>query len=313
MTFLAPARLWLLAVPALLAAAYVAFQFRRPKYAVRFTNVELLDKVAPDRPGWRRHVPALVLLAALGALVLSIARPARAVEVPREEATVILALDVSLSMGADDVEPSRIEAAQAAARDFVAMVPDELRLGLVAFSGNAASLVAPTTERAPLLAAVDNLQLGEGTAIGEAIFTALDALVLDRPDVEELGAAIVLLSDGETTVGRPDAAAAEAAVARGVPVSTVAFGTDAGFVVVQGETIPVPINEEALADVAEATGGQAFAADTAGELTSILEGVGAAVGFETEQREIGDWFAGLGLLLAAAAAAGSLVWFSRLP
>ncbi len=312
MTFLAPARLWLLAVPALLAAAYVAFQFRRPKYAVRFTNVELLDKVAPDRPGWRRHVPALVLLAALGALVLSIARPARAVEVPREEATVILALDVSLSMGADDVEPSRIEAAQAAARDFVAMVPDELRLGLVAFSGNAASLVAPTTERAPLLAAVDNLQLGEGTAIGEAIFTALDALVLDRPDVEELGAAIVLLSDGETTVGRPDAAAAEAAVARGVPVSTVAFGTDAGFVVVQGETIPVPINEEALADVAEATGGQAFAADTAGELTSILEGVGAAVGFETEQREIGDWFAGLGLLLAAAAA-GSLVWFSRLP
>ncbi len=313
MTFLAPGRLWLLALPALLAAAYVAFQFRRPRYAVRFTNVELLDKVAPDRPGWRRHVPALVLLAALGALVLSVARPARAVEVPREEATVILALDVSLSMGADDVAPTRIEAAQQAAREFVASVPDELRLGLVAFSGNAASLVAPTTDRAPLLAAIDNLRLGEGTAIGEAIFTALDALVLDRPDAEELGAAIVLLSDGETTVGRPDAAATEAALARGVPVSTVAFGTDAGFVVVQGETIPVPINESALEAVADATGGQAFTADTAGELTSILEGVGAEVGFETEQREIGDWFAGLGLLLAAVAAAGSLVWFSRLP
>ncbi len=313
MTFLEPIRLWLLAVPALLAAAYVALQFRRPKYAVRFTNVELLDKVAPDRPGWRRHVPALVLLAALAALVLSVARPARAVEVPREEATVVLALDVSLSMGADDVAPTRIEAAQQAARNFVTMVPDELRLGLIVFSGNAASLVAPTTDRAPLLAAIDNLQLGEGTAIGEAIFTALDALVLDRPDAEELGAAIVLLSDGETTVGRPDAAAAEAAVARGVPVSTVAFGTDGGFVVVQGETIPVPINEAALEAVADATGGQAFTADTAGELTTILEGVGAEVGFETEQREIGDWFAGLGLLLGAAAAAGSLVWFSRLP
>ncbi len=313
MTFLAPARLWLLALPVLLAAAYVAVQFRRPKYAVRFTNVELLDRVAPDRPGWRRHLPALVLLAALGALVLSIARPARAVEVPREEATVVLALDVSLSMGAEDVDPTRIEAAQAAARDFVGMVPDELRLGLVAFSGNAASLVAPTTERAPLLAAIGNLTLGEGTAIGEAIFTALDALVVDRPDAEELGAAIVVLSDGETTVGRPDAAAVEAALARGVPVSTVAFGTDAGFVVVQGETIPVPINEAALEAVATATGGQAFTADSAGELTSILEGVGAEVGFETEQREIGDWFAGLGLLLGAAAAAGSMAWFSRLP
>ncbi len=313
MTFLAPTRLWLLALPALLAAAYLAVQFRRPKYAVRFTNVELLDKVAPDRPGWRRHATALALLAALTALVAAIARPARAVEVPREEATVVLALDVSLSMGADDVAPTRIDAAQQAARDFVEAVPDELRIGLVAFSGNAALLVPPTTERAPLLRAVDNLQLGEGTAIGEAVFTALDALVFERPDAEELGAAIVLLSDGETTVGRPDEAAAAEAVRLGVPVSTVAFGTDRGFVVYQGETIPVPINEAALAAVAEATGGQAFTADTADELTTILEGVGAEVGFETEQREIADWFTGLGLLLAAAAAAGSMFWFSRLP
>ncbi len=313
MTFLEPIRLWLLAVPALLAAAYVAFQFRRPRFAVRFTNVELLDRVAPDRPGWRRHVPALALLAALAALAVSIARPARAVEVPREEATVVLALDVSLSMGAEDVAPTRIDAAQSAAREFVGMVPDELRVGLVAFSGNAASLVPPTTEREPLLRAIDNLTLGEGTAIGEAVFTALDALVFDRPEADELGAAIVVLSDGETTMGRPDAAAAEAAVELGVPVSTVAFGTDAGTVVVDGETIPVPINEQALAAVADATGGQAFTADTATELTTILEGVGAEVGFETEQREIADWFAGLGLLLAALAAAGSLVWFSRLP
>ncbi len=313
MTFLAPTRLWLLALPALLAAAYLAVQFRRPKYAVRFTNVELLDKVAPDRPGWRRHATALALLAALTALVAAIARPARAVEVPREEATVVLALDVSLSMGADDVAPTRIDAAQQAAQDFVEAVPDELRIGLVAFSGNAALLVPPTTERAPLLRAVDNLRLGEGTAIGEAVFTALDALVFERPDAEELGAAIVLLSDGETTVGRPDEAAAAEAVRLGVPVSTVAFGTDRGFVVYQGETIPVPINEAALAAVAEATGGQAFTADTADELTTILEGVGAEVGFETEQREIADWFTGLGLLLAAAAAAGSMFWFSRLP
>ncbi len=313
MTFLAATRLWLLVLPALLAAAYLAVQFRRPKYAVRFTNVELLDKVAPDRPGWRRHATALALLAALTALVAAIARPARAVEVPREEATVVLALDVSLSMGADDVAPTRIDAAQQAAQDFVEAVPDELRIGLVAFSGNAALLVPPTTERAPLLRAVDNLQLGEGTAIGEAVFTALDALVFERPDAEELGAAIVLLSDGETTVGRPDEAAAAEAVRLGVPVSTVAFGTDRGFVVYQGETIPVPINEAALAAVAEATGGQAFTADTADELTTILEGVGAEVGFETEQREIADWFTGLGLLLAAAAAAGSMFWFSRLP
>jgi len=314
-SFLAPGRLWLFVALAGLVAAYVVMQVRRKRYAVRFTNLALLDVVAPTRPGWRRHVPAVAFLLSLAALLTAFARPARPVQVPRERATIVMAVDVSLSMEATDVEPDRITAAREAATSFVDLVPDRLNLGLVAFSGTAQVLVSPTTDHDLVKRSLRTMQLGPRTAIGEAIFAALGSIatVPTAPGQEPAPARIVLMSDGETTVGRSNEQAARAAADARVPISTIAFGTDAGFVVVEGRHIPVPVNREALARVAEATSGSSFEAGTARELRRVYADIGSSIGYRTEKREITTWFVGLGLLFAMAAAAGSLVWFSRLP
>lgn len=314
-SFLSASRLWLLVVVAGLIAAYVAMQFRRREYAVRFTNLALLASIAPQRPGWRRHLPAAAFLMAMVALVVAFARPARPVKVPRERATVVMAIDVSLSMEATDVEPTRIAAAQEAAKSFVDLVPDRLNLGLVAFSGVAQVLVSPTTDHALVKRSIDNLQLGPRTAVGEAIFASLGAIasVPTAPGQAPPPGRIVLMSDGETTVGRPNELAAAAAAEAKVQVSTIAFGTDAGFVTVEGRNIPVPVNRPALASVAESTGGGAFEAATLRELRRVYADIGSSIGFRIEEREVTSWLVGLALALALAAAAGSLVWSPRLP
>ncbi len=309
MSFLSPERLWLLGLPGLLLVAYLLFLLRRSRFAVRFTNLELLDRVAPDRAGWRRHLTAALMLVALASLVVALARPTVEREVPRELATVVLAMDTSLSMEAVDVTPSRIAAAQAAALRFLGGVPDQIRVALIDFAGDAKALVPPTTDRALLARAVAQLDLREGTAIGEAIFLALDVLALED---RAIPAAVIVLSDGETTMGRPDAQAAAAAVAEGVPVSTVAFGTDRGAVVVEGTEIPVPVNAGALRAVAEETGGAFFSADTADELGRVFDVLGSEIGFVLEDREVAEWFVAGALLAAVLAAIGSLAWFSRL-
>ena len=314
MSFLFASRLWLLLLPALAVVGYVLALRRKSRYALRFADVELLDEVAPDRPGWRRHLPTAALLAAAVFLVLSFARPVTAVQVPREQATVVLAVDVSLSMDADDVSPTRIDAAQTAALNFIDLAPDDLQIGIVSFAGTAFAALAPTTDRQAARAAVDRLVLGEGTAIGEAIYAGLDLVERASADAEEpVPATIVLLSDGETTVGRAEADAASAAVAAGVPVSTIAFGTQSGSIVYEGEVIPVPANEGALSNVAETTGGRFFTAASASELQSILDVQASEIGFETEEREVWEWFMVAGLVGLALAAGGSLLWFSRLP
>lgn len=330
MTFLEPARLALLVLPVAGLLFYLASLQRREQYAVRFTNLDLLDKVAPEKPGWRRHLPAAVLLLGVLALVLAVAKPAVAVEVPRDQATVILAIDVSLSMEADDVSPTRIEAAQEAARNFLELAPEELEVGVVAFAGSAAAILPPTVDRDAAERAIDRLSLGEGTAIGEGIYASVEMALSHRaaldddpagdddeapPDGEDEAPAeaIVVLSDGETTMGRPDAEAAEAAADAGIPVSTISFGTPDGVVFVQGQEIPVPPNEAALEEIAATTDGTAFTAATADELQSILDDVGSQVAVREEQREVTDWFAGAGLALVLLAAAGSLLWFSRMP
>lgn len=337
MTLLAPERLLLVVVPVVLAAAYLVLQRRRTRFAMRFTAVDLLDTVAPDRPGWRRHVPAVAFLAAVSLLVVGMARPAMAVETP-SASTVVLALDVSYSMDAGDVSPNRISAARDAARRFLEIVPAGTRVGLVAFAGSARALVTPTTDLDAVQAAIDRLRLAPGTAIGEAIYTSLEQLPRaqdaagsrDDPDAagvspgpltsdgtdaagEQAAGSIVLLSDGQTTVGRPDAGAAAAAKARGVPVSTIAFGTSAGRVTVDGQTVAVPVDEAALRAVATTTGGRFFEAESAPELASVFEDLGARVGIVREQREVTDYLVGAALLAAVVAAAGSLAWFSRLP
>ncbi len=315
LTFLSGSRLWFLLVVAGLIAAYVIMQLRRKDYAVRFTNLALLDSIAPKRPGWRRHVPATAFLLAMVALVTAFARPARPVKVPRERATVVMAIDVSLSMEATDVEPNRITAAQEAAKSFVDIVPNRLNLGLVAFSGVAQVLVPPTTDHALLKRSIDTLQLGPRTAVGEAIFASLGSIasVPTAPGQAPAPGRIVLMSDGETTVGRPNELAARAAVDAKVQISTIAFGTDDGYVTVEGRNIPVPVNRDALAQIAETTGGRAFEAATGRELRRVYADIGSSIGYRTEEREVTSWVVGLALAFALAAAAGSLVWSSRLP
>jgi Ca-activated chloride channel family protein len=322
-TFLSPWRLWALVGVVALAAAYVALHRRRAVYALRFASSDLLDVVAPRRPGFRRHVPAGLFVVALAALVVGFAQPAREVRVPRERATVVIAIDVSLSMEAADVDPSRLEAAQEAAARFIDELPSSLNVGLVSFAGTAAVLVTPTQDRFPVVTAIENLQLAESTAIGEAIFTSLDAL--RNAPVDGTGgvppARIVLLSDGETTVGRPDAQAVAAANDAGVPVSTIAFGTPQGFIIydnpetvaVEQEPIAVPVGEDNLQRIADDTGGAFFTASTLEELEAVYDDIGSAIGYEVVEREITDWYVGAGLVLLALTAGASLAWFQRLP
>jgi len=176
LTFVESTRLWLLLGVAALGISYVILQSRRKTYAVRFTNLALLDSVAPKQPGWRRHIPAALMLLALAGMVGAFAKPARDVRVPRERATIMMAIDTSLSMEATDVAPNRLKAAQNAAKEFVKLLPPRLNVGLVTFNGTALVKVAPTQDREELLAAIDQLRLGERTAIGEAIYASLDAI-----------------------------------------------------------------------------------------------------------------------------------------
>ena len=314
LTFLAPERFVLLVVPLLLAALYVVRQRRRRAYMVRYTDLDLIDAVAPRRPGLRRHVVAAVHLTATAVLVIAAARPALATEVANEP-TLVLAFDTSRSMEATDVAPSRMVAARDAAHRFIEVIPAGVRVGLVAFDQTARVIIPPTTSKMVLDRAIDRLSLGQGTAIGEAIYTSLDLLGSDVPtDARDASSgSIVLMSDGETTTGRPEGQAASEAKRRGVKVSTVAFGTDHGSVVVDFLQIPVPVDRQALSDIAGTTGGKAFEADSAEEIVSVFEDIGEGVGTRTEPREITDGLALAALVVAAVAAAGSLAWFARIP
>ena len=273
MTFASPELLLaLLLLPAAIAA-YLLVQRRRNRYVVRFTNVDLLSNLAPRTPSWRRHVPPVLYVAAIAALVIALARPSMMVAVPREQATIVLTLDVSGSMQATDVDPSRLAAAQKAASDFVDQLPDAFRVGLVVFSSDARIAVAPTTDRAAIHQGLDSLVASGGTALGDALVVSLRAAGLSvstdpavtptptptptpSPSVTPSApgsasaspsaspqasqppiVATVLLSDGANSTGRtqPLDGAAQAA-ALGVPVYTIALGTADGVVTVPDQT-----------------------------------------------------------------------------
>jgi Ca-activated chloride channel family protein len=319
MTWQSPERLWLLLGVLALLAGYLVMQRRRSRYAVRFTNLRLLDRVAPQRPGWRRHLPAGLFLAMMALLVAGFARPTDEVQVPRERATVIVAVDVSRSMLATDVAPDRLTAAREAAREFVAGLPTEFNVGLVAFAGSASVLVPPGTDRAVVAAGIDRVDVGitgvEGTAIGEAITSSLESVrTLDARAVEEPPPArVVLLSDGANTSGRsPGEAAAEAAES-GVPVDAISFGTLEGTIGTGGRGQPVPVDGETLRSVAEQTAGAYHEAGSATELREVYADIGSSIGYETRVQDVSARFVGAGLILALLAAAASMAWFSRLP
>ncbi len=322
MNFLHAERLWVLAGVVALLIAYLALQRRQRVYAARLSSADLFDSVMPKRPGWRRHAVTALFLTALTVLTVGFAGPTKQVRVPRERATVIIAIDVSLSMRADDVEPDRLAAAQQAAKSFIAELPPTLNVGVVGFAGSASVLLPPTTDRIAADRVIDNLRLAESTAIGEAIFTSLDALLSVPPDQdgERAPARIVLLSDGVTTVGRPDALAAQAAAEAQIPVSTIAFGTSDGFIVyddpetsaVESEVIPVPVGGDSLEQIAGATGGAFFTAESTDELGRVYENIGSAIGFERVERDISDWFSGAALAIFAFSSILSALWFQRL-
>lgn len=315
--FLAPGRLsWLLAVVAL-AAGYVVVQFRRRRDVVRFTNLDLLDQVAPKRPGWRRHLVAGVQLLGLTLGVVAIARPVER-ELERTEAAgrVVILFDVSLSMMATDVEPDRLQAAKDAAVAFVGQVDDDVQLALVSFSGRARLMIPPTIDHGAVQRAITKLELGEGTAIGDALLVGVDTLLAGAEDLgDRPPGVIVLLSDGETTMGVPTAEGAQAAADAGIPVYTIAFGTAEGVVPLppDGELVPVPVNEAELAAAAELTGGSAFIAPTAqalaGAYREIREALGVTFGEPVEVITEHTWrWAAAALALLAVAWALSQLW-----
>jgi Ca-activated chloride channel family protein len=322
MDFLNPERLWWLLAVAALAVAYVAAQHWRRRTTLRFTAIDLLDRVAPHRPGWRRHVVAGLQLLGLAAGVVAIARPIERETVRTEsEGRILVLFDVSLSMMATDVDPSRLEAAKQAARDFVEQVDPNVEVGLISFSGVVTNEVQPTLDREALDRGIDNLQLAESTAIGDAL-VAGTRLLTNLADSGDNGGnqdvapgAIVLLSDGETTVGRPTAEGGQAAADAGVPVFTIAFGTPDGTITdpVSGETVPVPVQPGPLQDVADQTAGTAYEAATGSELadaySKIQDSLGQTLGEEIEKITELTWqWAAIALVILASAWALGLWW-----
>lgn len=315
--FESPAWLLSLVGVAALLGAYIALQLRRRTYVARFSNAGLLASIAPKRPGWRRHLTFGLLFLALTALCLGAAKPTGKVQVPRDRATVILAIDVSLSMESQDVLPDRIEAAKTAAKTFVDLLPSRINLGLVSFSGKVSLRVPPTIDRDAVKIAIDKLQLGESTAIGEAIFESIDAIeTFSEATTSEADdpapARIVLLSDGYSNVGREPSEAAQEAKAKDIPVSTIAFGTTTGTVEVDGQDIAVPADRATLKAVADATGGSFHTATSEGELKEVYSDIGSQIGYTTERRDVSWRFLVAGLVLGFGAAAASLLWAGRL-
>jgi Ca-activated chloride channel homolog len=319
--FLAPGRLWLLVVVIGLGAAYVMVLRWRRTATVRFTQADLLDRVAPQRPRWRRHVVAALMLLGLSFAVVAVARPVeRSTETTMSEGRILVLFDVSLSMMAEDVEPDRFTAAQDEARSFVSEVGAGVEVGLLSFSGVVTVEVEPTLDRGAMERGIDNLELAESTAIGEALAAGTRLLVNSADpdaDPDQAPGVLVLLSDGETTVGRPTEEGGADAAAAGIPVYTIAFGTEQGAIPdpVTGDLIPVPVRPIPLEQVAEVTGGQAFEARTGAELASaydtIVESLGETVGEPVEVITELTWQWALAAFLTLGLAWALSLWWLR--
>jgi Ca-activated chloride channel family protein len=312
--------LLLLVVVAALVAGYLLLLRRRRRDTVRFTNLELLDRVAPKRQGWYRHLPAAALIVALAVLTIALAGPQAEARVPRNRATVVLVIDVSLSMQATDVEPNRLAAAQAAAKEFANQLTPGINLGLVSFAGTAAVLVSPTVDREPVVRAIDGLKLSESTATGEAIFAALQSVETFSQAIDGGGegpppARIVLMGDGKQTVPggvmpeeepRGAFTAARAAAESGIPVSTISFGTEYGTIEINpGERTPVAVDNASMRQIADLSGGQFFTATSEGELRQVYGELGNQIGYEVRRVDVSrPWLAGGALLLVVGVGAG---------
>jgi Ca-activated chloride channel homolog len=313
-SFEAPlALLCLFAVP-LAVLVHLSAQRRRRRYPVRFPALATLAAVVPSGPQWSKHVPFALFSVALAALAISLARPQKTIQVPVERASVVLVTDVSRSMSATDVSPTRLEAARRAAKNFLDRVPDELRVGLVAFSDGSQTLQSPTTDRGALSKALETLQPVAGTRTGSGLRTALDDLnIRGDPSARRPPAAIVLLSDGASNDGDAQFVVADEARRLRVPIYTVALGTPNGTITLGGQILNVPPDPQALKRISSTTGGEAFRAEDSDQLGAVYDRLGSQIGTKPEKREITVTFAGLALLLLAGAVASSLRLGGRLP
>jgi Ca-activated chloride channel family protein len=341
-TFTDPLFLLALVPVAALALAYVLMQRRRTRYAVRFATLPMLDRVAPARPRWRRHLATGLVLLALGAFATAAAGPEMRLRVPYERATVIVAIDVSGSMEAQDVPPDRLTAAKEAAVQFVDELPETVQVGVVAFAEDA-ELVAPVTaDRALIENSIRALRSDGGTAIGEAVFASAAEVVRqaaasgttadggstgpggsagapgsagseeDPQTADPIPARLVLLSDGFNTAGRSPAASVQAALDAEMPVSTIAYGTPGGVIGNGARTQSAPADDNTLRMLAEETDGHFYRAESGAELDQVYEDIGSAIGWRTETTLVTTPLVLLGLALAITATALSLRWFSRL-
>jgi Ca-activated chloride channel homolog len=319
-SFQAPLFLLALLLVPVAVLVYRRVDDRRRVAADEFVAPHMLPSVAPSAPGWRRHAPTALYVAALAAVALALARPEATVAVPEERASVVLATDQSGSMEARDVSPSRLEAARAAAGDFLDDVPDELRVGVVAFNHAVRSIEAPTADRDTVRSTLDRLRSSGGTATGEALAASLR--VLERPEARSprsgpAPSAIVLLSDGASTHGREPLPLAREAARLRIPIYTVALGTDSGTIAVDtpggSERRRVPPDRETLRRLAQTSGGQYFEATDGLKLDAVYERLGSEISTRDEQRQITAFFAAGAALLLVGGGAISLHWFGRLP
>jgi Ca-activated chloride channel family protein len=310
MSFAEPTHLLaLLALPLLLMVS-VAARARRRRFAVRHPAAAAMRALAPRSARWRRVVPATLLGASTIALAAGFAKPQRTVHVPVEKASVVLVTDESGSMQADDVSPTRLQAAQGAARSFLSDAPKSLLIGFAGFSSSVETNVAPTTDRGAVTSAIDGLTADGGTATGDALDAALTAL--GTRGKKSPPAAIVLLSDGASKTGQDPAAVAEKAKTLGVPIYTVALGTADGVVQQGGQVLNVAPDPEALAQVAQLSGGRAFTAEDSDALDEVYETLGSRIGTRKEKKEVSAGFAAIGLLMLGGAAFTTLRWRGRL-
>ncbi|HYP45565.1 MAG TPA: VWA domain-containing protein [Propionibacteriaceae bacterium] len=314
--FLAPSRLWLLLLIPLLVGLYL-WMVQRKRARTRQVGRTMLDLVIPRENPWLRHLAVGLSILSLLTLTLAFAKPKDQVAVPRERATIVVTIDISLSMQANDVQPNRIEAAKTAAAAFVRTLPPKFNVSLVSFAGTATTVVPPTLDRGAVTAAIAALEPQPSTAIGEGIYTSLAALAQVPPDPDNpkavVPARIVLLSDGKTQVGRASDDAARDARDQKVPVYTIAYGTEDGYIEVSGRREPVPVDRAELARVSKISGGEAYAATTAGELKDVYKDIGSSVGKEKVDREVTSRYAGFGLVFAILAALGMISLGARWP
>lgn len=340
-SFLWPEALWALALWPVLIALYLWSLARKRRHALRYAHLGLVKQAMGAGPGWRRHVPPVLLALALLALLLACARPTATITLPSPQQTLLLAMDVSGSMRATDVKPSRIEASQIAAKAFVKTLPRHVRVGVVAFAGTAAVVQAPTLSRDDVIAAIDRFQLQRGTAIGSGIVLSLATLfpqedidlsevsseervprgLSSKPKTEPPApvppgsfnsAAIILLTDGQSTTGPMPIDAAKMAADHGVKVYTVGFGTADGEIIgFEGWSMRVRLDEETLKTIAGLTHAEYYFAGSAGDLKKVYDTLSTRLVFERRETEITALFAAMGALLTVVAAGLSLWWFGR--